>query len=97
MSKAEEAIEAESARKSVEARTEPNGLIMAVHRPADDLGLTLEVDTDLAMEVDDEYRESADEQEILWHRQLHDSSSTYPSLAPHRRSLRQFAVDAVSM
>jgi hypothetical protein len=96
MSKAKEAIEPESARKSAEGGAEPNGLIVPVPRSADDLGSALEVDTDLDMEVDDEYQQFSDELEIQWCRQPNDGRSTYQSLPPQRRPLRSLAFDAVS-
>ena len=64
MSRAKEAIEPESAGKSTEGRAEPNGSIGPIANPTDDFGSQLDVDTDLGMEVDDEYRQSADEPEI---------------------------------
>lgn len=97
MSKAKEAIKPESARKSAEGRAEPNGLIVPVHRSMDDLGSALEVDTELDMEVDDEYQQFADELEIQWRRQPNDGRSTYPSLSPQRRPVRPLAFDAVSV
>jgi hypothetical protein len=95
MSKAKEAIEPESSRKPAEGRAEPNGSIVPIASPTDGLGSQLEVATDLAMEVDDEYQPSADEPEIQWRRQPDDGSSIYPSVPLQHRSLRAF--DSVSV
>lgn len=95
MSRAKEAIDPESSRKSSERQAEPNGLILPIRRSGDDFGSVLEVDTDLGMEVDDEYQQSADEPEIHWRRQPGDGRSIYPSPPPRRRSLRPF--DSLSM
>jgi hypothetical protein len=95
MSKAKEAIEPESARKSAEGRAEPNGSIVPIARPTDYFGSQLEVVTDLGMEVDDEYPQSTDELEIQWRRQPDDGSSRYPSVPLQHRPLRPF--DSVSV
>lgn len=95
MSKAKEEIEPEFARKSAEGCAEPNGSIVPIARPTDDFHSQLEVATDLEMEVDDEYRQSADEPEIQWRQQPDDGRPTYPSVSLPDRSLRQF--DSVSM
>lgn len=95
MSRAEEAIEPESARKSAERRAELNGSIVPIASPADDFSSQIEVATDLVMEVDDEYQQSADEPEIQWRRQADDGRSTYPSVPLQHRFLRPF--DSVSV
>ena len=90
MSKAKDVVALESTKEPAEGRVEANGLIGPIPRPADDFGSALEVDTDLGMEVDDEYRQSAEELEIQWRRQPDDTWSTYSSVPLQRRSLRLF-------
>jgi hypothetical protein len=94
MSKAKEAIEPESARKSAEGRVEPNGSIVPIVMPTDNFSSQLEVATDLSMEVDED-RRSADEPEIQWRRRPDDGSSIYQSMPLRLRSLR--ASDSVSL
>ena len=94
MSRMKETIEPESTRKSAEGRPEPNGSIGPISQTAEDALPQLEVDTDLEMEVDDDYLESADPI-LQWGREPGDGRSTYPSVAAHHRSSRPF--DTVSM
>lgn len=84
-----ETIENESARISAEGRLEQNGSIGPINRPAESALTPLEVDTDLAMEVDDDYLESI-EPVIQWRREHIDGRSTYPSVLPHLSSSRPF-------
>lgn len=81
MSEMNEAAQPQSAvMKSTEGWAGPNGLIENTNEPLPTAVSQLEVDTDLVMEVDDDYADFV-EPEIQWYRRPNRSRLLYSSIA----------------